>query len=198
MKKLVAAAAFSLALAIPATGAAQAPYLGLRVAYGIPSGDAVGNSAGTTIKQTDLVSSVIPLQLDAGFIMGPIDFGAYLSYGFGKAGSSFDSAYTVRVGAQGNLHSEMRPGREVWAGVFLGYERLKASGGGLSSVTAAGWEGGLQGGFDFTSPTSGFGPYVSISTGQYSDLQVGGTSESIGEKKFHETFVIGVRGFFKI
>ena len=66
------------------------------------------------------------------------------------------------------------------------------------TISASGWEFGLQGGFDFTSSTSGFGPYLSLSTGQFSDLQVGGTSTTISEKKFHETFLIGVRGFFKL
>ncbi|HEX9307715.1 MAG TPA: hypothetical protein VF894_09510 [Anaeromyxobacter sp.] len=189
MKKLFAAAAF--ALAAPSLASAQAPYVGLRVGYGMPFGDISSGAA-----QRDVITSGVPLQLDAGFKLGPIDGGAYFSYGFAQPESSCTgscSANVIRAGLQGSLHSEIRPGREVWAGVLAGYERLSAGGG-----SASGWEGGLQAGFDFASSTTGFGPFVSLTIGQFSSITEDGTSASVPDKKFHGTFQLGVRGFFKI
>ena len=195
MKKLLAAAVFAFALAAPSLASAQAPYAGARVGFGMPFG---GITTGTSHR--DLITSGVPLQLDGGFKLGPVDVGAYFSFGFGQPAAECVgscSANVVRAGVQGALHSEVRPGREVWAGVLAGWERTKlsATGGDLS---ASGWEGGLQGGFDFASSTTGFGPFLSLTLGQFSDITVGGATGTISEKKFHGTFQAGVRGFFKI
>ncbi len=193
MKKLFAAAVFALALAAPSVAAAQAPYVGFRVGYGMPYGGIT-----TGVSQRDVISSGVPLQLDAGFKLGPVDGGAYFSYGFAQPDSSCTgscSANVIRAGLQGSLHSEIRPGREAWAGVLAGYERMSVGGG---DASVSGWEGGLQGGFDFASSTTGFGPFMSLTVGQFSNVTEDGASASITDKKFHGTFQLGVRGFFKI
>src|SRR6266545_5920922 len=191
--KTLLAAAFALALAAPSLASAQAPYVGGRVGYGMPFGEI---SAGAP--QRDVISSGVPLQLDAGFKLGPVDGGAYFSYGFAQPDSSCGgscSANVIRAGLQGSLHSEIRPGREVWAGVLAGYERMSVGGG---DASVSGWAGGLQGGFDFASSTTGFGPFMSLTVGQFSNVTEDGASASITDKKFHGTFQLGVRGFFKI
>jgi hypothetical protein len=195
MRKLFAAAALALALALPSLASAQSPILGGRIGFGVPTGDVM-----TGTSHRDVITSDVPLQLDAGFKVGPVDFGAYFSYGFATPDSDCPgscSANVIRAGLQGALHSEIRPGREVWAGVLFGYERLKVANDD-GDFSASGWEGGLQGGFDFASSTTGFGPFLSVTFGQFSDFTSGAGSGSIPDKKLHNTFQLGVRGFFKL
>lgn len=195
MQKLLGAAALALALAAPTTGSAQASFLGLRIGYAVPFGGITGSTS-----QQDVIDSVVPLQLDGGFRLGPVDLGGYFAYGFASADSRCTggcSASVIRVGVQSSLHSQLREGRALWAGFMAGWERLKLSSTG-PDFTTTGWEGGLQGGFDFTSSTTGFGPFLSLMIGQFSHIEVGGASGSIPTRKFHETFQVGVRGHFKL
>jgi opacity protein-like surface antigen len=199
MKKLLVAAAFALALAAPAAAHAQA-YLGGRIGYAFPYGTAL-ELGGASTSERDLVKSSIPLQLDAGLRVGPIELGGYLSYGFATAGSACTgscSANELRLGVQANLHSPLAHEREVWAGVLLGWERLKVSPGSGSDSTASGWQGGIQAGYDFAGSSFGFGPFGMLTVGQYDSFEVGSTSFSGFSKKLHGEFQIGVRGFFKI
>jgi hypothetical protein len=195
-----AAAAFALVLAAPSAASAQASTLGARIGLGLPFGDTAGN--GPAVR--DLTKSVVPIQIDLGLKLGkPVMIGAYLGYGFGQLADEADgrcgaadcSASVIRLGLQGAIHSEVSSGREIWAGVLFGWERLHFDAPSPDDVTANGWEFGLQGGFDFSSATSGFGPFVSLSVGQFGDLS--GTDVSVGERKTHGTLQVGVRGYFK-
>lgn len=200
MKKSLAAAALALALAAPAGALAQSPYLGLRFGLGFPYGTA-GAVGGTSVGHDDLIKSVVPLQGDVGFRLGPIDLAGYFSYGFARPASGCEgscSANVLRMGFQAILHSPLAREREVWAGILAGWERTKLDGGTSADLTASGWEGGFQGGYDFTNSTAGFGPYVQVTMGQYDTIERGGVSTTSFDKKYHGTFTFGVRGFFGI
>lgn len=195
MKKLLAALAFALALAAPSAASAQS-FFGLRIGYGIPFGSAAGGLA-----ERDLVKGVVPLQADLGLRLGPVDLGGYLSYGFATPPSDCPgncSENVVRLGVQGVLHSPLGHERAIWAGVLAGWERAKLSPGIGSASVASGWEGGLQGGYDFTSSSTGFGPFLQLTFGQYDSLEVNGVRLSGFERKYHEVFQLGVRGYFKL
>jgi hypothetical protein len=197
MSKLVTAAALALALASTPASAVE-PFLGLRVGFGIPFGKiAPANDI------RDVISSNVPLQVDAGFRFGqPFSLGAYLSYGFGllagetdaACGSADCSERTFRIGVQAAVHSAVGSGREMWGGVLLGWERLHLEA--PADVTASGAELGLQGGLDFTGTGSGFGPFGSLTFGRFSSLEVGGRDVGIADEKTHGTLQVGVRGYF--
>lgn len=190
-------AALALALAAPAARAAE-PFLGARIGFALPFGSVVpGNHV------RDVTTSTVPLQLDGGFRFGaPLTLGAYLSYAFGQLARDADracgaadcSARTFRVGVQAAIHSTLRAGRDVWGGVLFGWERFHFDG--PVDQTASGPELGLQGGFDFTGTGTGFGPFASLTFGQYSSYEVGGRDVSIPDEKIHGALQIGVRGYF--
>lgn len=196
MKKLVGAA-LAFALAAPPALAAE-PFLGARIGLAFPFGRI---APGEHIR--DVISTSVPLQLDAGFRLGqPFSVGAYLSYAFGQLGDATDracgaadcSARTFRIGLQAAIHSEVGPNREVWGGVLFGWERLHLEA--PSDITASGGELGVQGGFDFTGNRTGFGPFASLTFGQFTNLDVGGRNVGIGDEKLHGTLQLGVRGYF--
>jgi hypothetical protein len=198
MPTIVAAA---LALAAPALAPAQAPFLGARIGYALPFGDV---ASGISIR--DIVKSVVPIQVDAGFKLGrPWTLGAYLSYGFGQLAGDADracgtadcSVSVIRLGVQAALHSEIRPEREVWAGVLAGWERLGLDAPGALEVTANGWELGLQGGLDLASRSAGFGPFASLGFSRYSSVDTGGSDPNLRDRT-HLTMQVGVRGYFKL
>jgi opacity protein-like surface antigen len=200
MKKLLAVAAFALALAAPAAASAQEPFLGFRIGYGFPYGTAF-QLGGADTNQSDLVKAVIPLQMDLGFRMGPTELSGYFSYGFGQAPSSCPgscSENVIRVGGQAVLHAALRAERELWGGVLLGWERTHVSPGTGADASASGWEGGLEGGYDFVNSTAGFGPFVQLTAGKYSSIDLGGTSLAGFDKTWHGTFLLGVRGHFRL
>jgi hypothetical protein len=201
MKKLFAGAAFALALAAaPSAASAQAAFLGFRIGYGFPYGT-VYDAGGTSPDQTDLMKAVIPLQLDAGFRMGPTELSGYFAYGFGKSPSGCAGSCSVsdlRLGAQAVLHAPLRAEREVWGGVLLGWQRTSLSPGSGGDSTASGWEGGLQGGYDFVNSTAGFGPFAQLTFGRYGSIEQSGTSFSGFDKTWHGTMLFGVRGHFRL
>lgn len=199
MKKLLVALALTVLCSAPTAARAQG-YLGGRIGWGFPFGSAL-DLGGATVSERDLVKSVVPLQVDAGLRMGPLDLAGYFSYGFARPGSDCGGscdASELRLGVQANLHSPLRSEREVWAGVLLGWERLKLSSSGGPDSTASGWQGGVQAGYDFAGSSFGFGPFGMLTFGEYGSFERGGTSFSGFTKKVHGQFQLGVRGFFKI
>jgi hypothetical protein len=199
MKQLFAALALALAAA-PSAASAQEPFVGFRIGYGFPYGTAF-DFGGSSTNQTDLAKAVIPLQLDLGFRTGPAELSGYFAYGFGKAPSDCPgscSVYDVRIGAQAVLHAAMKAERELWGGVLFGWNRTHLSPGSGGDFTASGWEGGLEGGYDFVNSTAGFGPYLQLTTGRYSNLEQSGTSLSGFDRTWHGTVVLGVRGHFRL
>lgn len=200
MKKLAALALAALVAAPSAASAQSAVYLGGRIGYGFPFGTAL-EVAGQGTSQRDLVKSNIPLEADVGVRFGPIDVGAYLSYGFAKAGSRCGgdcSANELRLGLQAGLNAAMGHERSVWGGVLLGYEKLTVKPKGGGETKASGVQGGVQGGYDFSGSSFGFGPYGQLTVGQYDSFETPAGSVSNFTKKTHGQFVLGVRGYFRI
>jgi hypothetical protein len=196
MKKLFAAVLAAAFAAQPASAAE--PFLGARIGFGLPFGDI---TAGNDVR--DVVSSVVPLQVDAGFRLGrPFALAGYVSYGFGLLADEADracgatdcSARLFRLGVQAAIHSGIGSGRDVWGGVLFGWERLGLDG--PQDLTASGPELGIQGGLDFTGTGTGFGPFVSLTFGEFSTLEVGGRDAPVGDEKVHGTLQLGVRGYF--
>jgi hypothetical protein len=197
MRKLVAAGALALAFAAPAASAAE-PFLDARIGFGLPFGEIV---AGTDLR--DVVSSDVPLQVDAGFRFGrALSVAGYVSYGFGQladdadraCGSADCSARIFRIGLQAAIHSGIGSSRDVWGGVLFGWERLALDA--PTDLTASGPELGILGGLDFTGDGTGFGPYVSLTFGEFSSLEQGGRDVDVGDEKVHGTLLLGVRGYF--
>src|ERR1700758_4763790 len=85
--------------------------VGLRAGYGIPMGSATGVDGAD---QSKFVKSLIPIQLDALYIINPnLRVGVYAMYGFGSAGDSFNqtctggvscSLHDMRFGVQAHYH----------------------------------------------------------------------------------------------
>jgi hypothetical protein len=201
MGKLLAAA-LAVAVAAPLAASAQAPFLGLRIGYAIPFGNIVPQNS-----IRDVQRSNVPVQIDGGYKFDQRwDLGAYLSYGFGQladeaedaCGAADCSTNTFRFGIQGAAHFEVRPGREAWGGLLFGFERLDLDAPGTLDTTASGWEFGFQGGFDFATGSTGFGPFASLTWGRFENLARGGNDVSLPDKEIHTTFQLGVRGYFKL
>jgi hypothetical protein len=197
MRSFFAAGALALAFAASTASAAD-PFLGARIGFGLPFGEI---ASGTDLR--DVVSSDVPLQVDAGLRFGhPLSLAAYLSYGFGQladdadraCGSADCSARILRLGVQAAIHSGIGGSRDVWGGVVFGWERLALDA--PTDLTASGPELGIQGGLDFTGSGTGFGPYVSLTFGEFSSLEVGGRDVDVGDEKVHGTLLLGVRGYF--
>lgn len=204
MRKIIAVAALLVATLVPSAASAQF-FVGARLGYGMPWGEIWD---GADLK--DGVKSQIPIQLDAGLKLGQaLALGAYASYGFAQISDdekdfcdAFNidcSASTVRVGVQANLHAANSETTEFWGGVTLGYTRLTLTEDN-DDLALTGFEGGLQGGFDFlASPNVRVGPFASLTVGRFTKWDDGtndGDIEDFADTTFHGWFQIGIRGMF--
>lgn len=208
MRKLVAVAALIVAFAIPTAASAQI-FIGARLGYGFPWGKLIDAPGPNDVK--DLARGQVPIQLDLGLKLGKaLAIGAYASYGFVlldkdlkdacDAADQDCSAATLRFGAQANLHAENSPTTEFWGGVSLGYTQLKQQDTIVDEYTLSGFEGGLQGGFDFLlSPSFRFGPFASLTVAQFTKWDDGtndGDVEDFADTAMHGWFQVGVRGMW--
>ncbi len=178
--------------------------MALSFGYSIPFGD-----VDSSLKQGDLISSELPLNLEFGYKVTPeIYFGGYVGYGFGDGGSMVDklcisssvtcSLSTLRIGV--NLQYHFRPEAKVnpYIGFGMGYESatFTASGpGGTAEVIARGFEVlRFTAGTDFrTNSVVGFGPYVNLGVGTYTSLDNGYESAPIEDAKLHGWLNVGIR-----
>jgi hypothetical protein len=204
MRKFVTLAALLVASSIPSAASAQF-FLGARLGYGIPWGDIE-----TSWPVKDSLKSQIPIQVDAGLKLGQaLAIGGYAGIGIGQPSNGWQddcdfynstcSATDFRFGAQVNLHAANTETTEFWGGVGLGYEQLrfKDSKGLITQLTFKGVEATLQGGFDFLlSPSFRFGPFASLSVGQFTNWATKTDSGKITDKELHGFLTIGVRGMF--
>jgi hypothetical protein len=190
-----------VAVAAPIAAGAAEPFLGARVGYALPFGDVAVNRP-----IRELVRSDVPLQLDAGFLVGGRHaFGAYLSYAFAQLASTADracgasscSADVVRLGAAWSLRNELDHGRDLWGGVLAGAERLDvAAPGSAVDATAYGAELGLEGGVDFARGSARFGPFASGTLGRF--FSISGSTVGFDRMKSHVALQLGFRGFFTL
>lgn len=214
MRKILGIAVV-VALLAASTAQAQAPSasgfsLGARVGYGIPLGDADGGDpfSGTPpAAMTDLVSGMIPLQLDVTYRFNPNwQLGLYFQYGIAFAASNFCptgascSGSNVRFGAEA-MYTFASQGFSPWVGLGLGFEwqNLTASAAGISvDFQVSGFEYlNIQLGGDWKlSPTFKMGPFVSFSLGSYDNVSAAGLSGSIANTTTHEWLQLGLKGTF--
>ncbi len=209
MRKLFMLGAVLAATLLPAASHAQNANLslGVRLGYGMATGDVAGDGAGSTIAMSDWVKGQVPVQLDAMYRFTPEwALGLYFSYGFGQLSSTVSnqctdcSASDTRFGVQATYSFvTASPGFVPWLGLGLGYEWNKIDENGVSA-TFKGMEFlNLQLGGDYkVNPTFAIGPYVMYSFGQYSSGDIAGTTGDVVEKKMHGWFDVGLRGKFDL
>jgi hypothetical protein len=190
MRKIVVAVA-ALAFLAPSSAHALA-FVGARVGYAMPSGDA---QKGEPMKDT--FQSAIPIQVDAGLsFLNILSIGVYGSYGPSKFKSECVSCSGAAT--RGGLQLNLRPPlvlKELWGGVFAGVERQTVKSGG-SSANFTGWETGLQAGWDFSIlPFISVGPYASYSIAQFTSA---GGDATLGTKANHQALTFGLRGLFDL
>ncbi|MCY1001921.1 outer membrane beta-barrel protein [Myxococcus sp. MISCRS1] len=201
--------------------------LGLRAGFAVPYGDLAGNpnGEGDGAPVGDLVSSVIPLELNAGYFFNKNFYlGAFFQYGLGSLNTeevageedpcSVDgvscSASQLRFGVNAAYHFDATPLVDPWVGVGIGYEILNTKislellGEELSVKTSVkGFEFvSAQGGVDFRiSPKFSVGPYITATVGQYSSASLSDgedeESQDIEEKAIHGWINGGVRAQFR-
>ncbi|NMO20320.1 outer membrane beta-barrel protein [Pyxidicoccus fallax] len=191
--------------------------LGLRAGYGVPFGKASGEGTDDGAELSDLVSGVIPLQVDAGyFINSNLYLGGFFQYGIGQYGGEECpdevncSASQIRFGVDLAYHFAPSASINPWVGVGVGYERIAVN---ISSdvagvdaeatTSARGIEfGHAQGGLDFRlSDTISVGPFATFTVAQYSTASISSSgvgpdideSADIDEKAFHFWLYGGLR-----
>lgn len=218
MRKVSMLGAMLMVLVVPATSKADMS-LGARIGFAPAAGDAFQDRYDdTTYQMSDGIKSQIPLQLDVAFPVSPqVSLGGYLSYGFGQVGGDVKdecdyynldcSARSVRLGVQA-LFALGNPGTGFtpWVGAGLGYEwaGFEQKGGGESyELTANGPELNLQLGGDFrTSPQFSVGPYMMLSIGRYSNVEVNtsfmGSGKVSIDETVHQWLGFGIRGKFDL
>lgn len=191
--------------------------LGVRLGYARPFGSSFGDTAGDD-KLRDLVSSAVPLALEAGYrVNAGFTVGAFFQYGvmqveanpYSGCGPVIScSGYLVRVGVEGIYNFNLDFALTPWVGVGAGYEwfHISSSGNGQSAaITARGFElVTVQAGGDVrVAPGFAVGPYVSLSLARYATASFGapgfaGTSTFDGDNGLHEWLQLGVRGRFSL
>lgn len=196
--------------------------LGARVGYGIPMGNFAANNAGTSTSLTDVFSSLVPLQIDALFMINPnVRVGGYFAYGFLGIGNQWNgfptncqgnglscSAHELRFGAQ--LHYHFAPDKTLdpWLGAGVGYETAtftESANGQSGSVTTSGFEFfNVQGGLDYKAAANfGVGPYAQLSVAKFSDCSFSDAFTQLGSCQvqnttLHEWLIFGVRADYEI
>lgn len=172
--------------------------VGSRLGYSFPTGDIRSGLA-----LTNVVSGMVPLQLDLGYRVNPTWFvGVYGQYGFvllkDATCATHCSAHDVRFGLEAQYHLMPLKAVDPWAGLGVGYELLPVSGsiGGQSaSQTLKGMEFvNLSFGADFKiAPALGVGPFLGLSIGEFSSF---GDLGAISGKGVHLWLTLGVRSVF--
>jgi hypothetical protein len=166
------------------------PELAFRIGWGVPAGDATGDSRGLL---SDRFAGVLPLGFELGYRLHPrFYFGAYFQYGVGFVNDSLGSwaetcshpgfrcsISSIRWGGDVRVH--LMPGRRVdpWLGTGIGYEKIIFDGYRFDPNTSAQSEthwraSGLEyvhtdfGGDQRVSQNVSIGAVVSVSIGHYS------------------------------
>lgn len=210
MKKSLALVATAAAISFATPAAAQVA-LDLKLAYAIPTGNAV-TTPEATAAMSDAWSGALPIGVGARYRFTP-SISAGVTFQFAPAfvasrscdpGTSC-SGYDMRVGIEA-VYGFMPGGSwNPWVSLGTGWEwsQLKVSGGGQSvTTTFSGWEYfNVQAGVDFPlSREFAIGPYLGYSGGTYTSLSLNSllVSESgsipSANRSFHGWFQFGVKG----
>ena len=207
MKRILGALAVAAALAFAPSAMAQVS-LDLKLAYSVPSGDAVTNSS-----LSDGYSGALPIEVAGRYRFTP-NLSAGVYYQFAPAfiaSNTCDagvscSGYDMRLGIEAVYGFMPEGGMNPWISVGTGWEwtQLSASAGGISeSVTFSGWEYfNVQVGADFAlSKMFALGPYVGYFGGTYTNVSSSGAASGFIDgsipsevRAFHGWFQFGVKG----
>jgi hypothetical protein len=182
--------------------------MALSTGYAFPLGSADG-----TTTQSDFVSGQVPLHLELGGKLWPQLFlGVYFGAGFGGAGGALSStcaspgvscsSWTLRGGLEGIVY--ILPGArfDPYIGYGFGIEATRVgarSQAATASLLAFGVDyARFTLGVDYRlNPIVGFGPFLSLSLGQYQDISAQGPSSSqmgeLGDKAVHTWLTLGAR-----
>jgi hypothetical protein len=190
--------------------------IGMRSGISIPAGSI---SAASNDSMSNDFNVQVPLFVEVGVKVHPMIFlGAYASVSLGGTSSTFASAQGCtaanpsrgcnstdwRIGLEVQVH--LRPAERInpWIGYGLGFEQVGASAsGGGAPPTGESFSGlelaRLSGGVDFrVSRYFGFGPFLDVDFGSYSQEHVQGATatvdQSIPNTALHEWITIGLRG----
>jgi hypothetical protein len=191
--------------------------LGLRLGYAVPMGSAFGNaSSSMTVNQGDLASSRVPLGLDVGYRLPRFYLGFFFQVGFLSIAENMTTGcgpdtgvscggYDITLGGAVAVHFAPDAAFDPWLGLAFGYEWLmvfESSGGMSAELTFKGPQFVTfeVGGDIKTVGTFRFGPFASLSVGQYqnAELKTGGNTMSadIPSQTIHEWLTFGVRGVY--
>jgi hypothetical protein len=207
MKKVLGAVVVAAALAFAGTAQAQFA-LDLKLAYSIPSGNALTSAGGgITAAMSDTWSGAFVLGVDGRYRFTPnLSAGVYFQYN-----PAFISTKACPNG--GCTGYDMRTGLEVayafipdggmnpWVSLGTGWQWTNG-GDSTGSVTLNGWEYfNVQVGLDFNlSKMLAVGPYVGYFGGSYTNISASGSGSSASDtipsefRAFHGWFQFGVKG----
>ncbi|HEY3233683.1 MAG TPA: hypothetical protein VGJ84_03145 [Polyangiaceae bacterium] len=195
---------------------------GFRLGYGIPFGKATddpyawdygGEIRPAMSQMNDEIAGQVPLWFDVGArIRSNFMVAAAFRYGFGVAGNNLAcgggwrcSTHDIGLGVEFLYHFRPLEVVDPWIGAGLGYEWWSVTIGGAGVITsgARGFEFlNVQGGVGFALgvPSARFGPFLSLSVGQFDSISVectGACSVSGGgdvqNKTMHQWLIFGVR-----
>lgn len=146
--------------------------LGLRTGLGLPMGLARGGDGHAHKPLKDVVSGIIPVQLDLGwFVNSRINVGTSLQYAYAPHAGDCPpplndgcSGHDLRLGVTMSYHLPVSSTLSPWLGLGAGYEVLIASAGSYSGLEVV----NVQGGADFhVGGPVWLGPFVTFTAGQY-------------------------------
>ncbi len=186
------------------------PTLSGWVGLGFPGGNISDEGDGAL---GDAVSSEIPFGLGIGYRFSPVFHGELffegaplsLHQGICAPGDSCGGS-DLRFGIDAQLRLAPYRRADPWVGLGLGYEWLAFDATGCDASTGtcfperfrySGWIfPRISAGLDVAvSPSVRIGPYLSISAGQYANVDTTSAgSQTISSQSFHEWFEIGFRG----
>ena len=187
--------------------------LGFRLGYAVPMGSAFSGSS-SDVGQGDLFSSRVPFWFDLGYRIPNVYVGLFLQVGIvniaqntttgcGQGNGISCSGSDITFG--GGLAAHAAPGAifDPWLGLGFGYEWLTFSESAPGASASLSFDGPqfftFQIGGDFkTVDNLRFGPFVSISTGQYQKASLSGTSGDIRDQTFHQWITFGLRGVYDL
>jgi hypothetical protein len=206
MRRLLVAAL--LILAVPTTSHALVG-LGLRLGYGVPTGDLAKGS-----KYKDVIDSQVPLQLDVMFGPRSAQYGFYVGYApnqvdtTGIPASVSVTSSTTRVGLQATRQLLDLGLVGIWAGAASGLEvyQMEIKGGTtVAKMQVRGWEFlTVTAGVDMKAlPLLDLGAFVSAGFGQFgvATVSIGGVDSTQGigaDKRTHGLVQLGIRGMISL
>jgi hypothetical protein len=154
--------------------------IAVRIGYSLPFGNT------KDVSFSDLVSSAIPIGIDAGYFLNPhLYLGGFFTYGIGNASTSANtpcqldvdqscSAQVLIFGANAHWHFQPKRRFDPWVGGSVAYEVLNlrqtddATGEELRTAASHGPQLGINGGIDYKPWIfAGLGPYAELNAGRF-------------------------------